>query len=166
VATTPSCAVLLRQAFQRYAESVHIPCKVRVRSLPVPDAGPKPQAPPVVRIDLPEDDAYVLIDLLHAAAEPGNPTARGPIGSWMGTRDVAHQIRAQPSTIRGWLARHGPKGHPFPRPDATYAGRSYWRKVTIDAWKAEQDRTDAQRRQPTAPQVTTATPHTSRQQPR
>jgi hypothetical protein len=39
-----------------------------------------------------------------------------------------------------------PQAHPFSPPEVSYGGRSYWQKKTIDKWKAEQRRLDAQHR--------------------
>ena len=68
-------------------------------------------------MDLTRDDSHVLADILNAATESGEGgVPRGPIGTWMGTEDVATRIGVVPSTIRGWVTRHGPEGHPVPRP--------------------------------------------------
>jgi hypothetical protein len=138
----------LRKAFVDYGKSARWRWKIRIYSLSPVKNGLSPAVPRVVRVDLTSDDARVLADLLNAATEPetGVPP-RGPIGAWMGTEDVAARIGVQPSTIRGWVTRHGPKTHPFPAPDEKYRGRNYWKKATADGWKAEQDGRDEQRRQ-------------------
>jgi hypothetical protein len=64
----------------------------------------------------------------------------------MGSDGAAARVGVQPGTIRGWVARHGPKAHPFPAPEASYRGRNYWQKTTIDKWKAEQRKLDDQHR--------------------
>ena len=155
----PTPADELRTAFGQYASATGWRWKVRIRALPppepdVPDAKPAPpdakpaSAAPAaaVRIDLSREDARVLADLLLDAADPERPGPRGPIETWIGTSEAARRLGVEPSTIRGWVARHGPMGHPFPAPEVRYGGRSYWQKKTIDKWKAEQRRLDAQHR--------------------
>lgn len=101
----------------------------------------------VVRIDLTSTDARALSGLLRAAADPGQDSGpRGPIGLWIGSNDAARRVGVEASTIRGWVARHGPKSHPFPPPETRYRGRNYWQKATIDKWQAEQRRLDEQHR--------------------
>jgi hypothetical protein len=145
----PTPADELRAAFGMYASAVGWRWKVRIRALHVsevaaPGSGPDPA---VVRIDLSRADARVLTELLRAAADPaGELGPRGPIGSWIGTGEAARRIGMEASTIRGWITRHGPKGHPFPAPEVRYGGRNYWQKTAIDRWTAEQRRLDRQHR--------------------
>ena len=127
----------LRRAFVDYGKSVKWRWQIRIYSLSPAKDRLSSTVPRVVRVDLTSDDARVLADLLNAATEPDTGSApRGPIGTWLGTEDVAARIGVQPSTIRGWIARHGPKTHPFPAPDEQYRGRNYWKKATADGWKA------------------------------
>jgi hypothetical protein len=120
---------------------------VRISPLPAPQADPVPPEPAVARIDLTREDARVLAGLLRAAAGPGGGAGpRGPIEAWIGSGDAAGRVGVEASTIRGWVARHGPKAHPFPPPEARYRGRNYWQRATIEKWQAEQRRLDAQYR--------------------
>ena len=144
---SPEPADELRAAFGLYASEVGWRWKIRIRALhPDQAAGPGAE-PAVVRVDLSREDARALASLLRAAADPGRETGpRGPIELWIGSDDAARRIGVEASTIRGWVARHGPKAHPFPPPEAQYRGRNYWQKRTIDTWKAEQRRLDQQHR--------------------
>jgi predicted DNA-binding transcriptional regulator AlpA len=100
----------------------------------------------MVRVDLTIADARVIADLLADAADPGSGSGpRGPISLWISSEAAAERVGVQASTIRGWVARNGPKKHPFPRPER-YGGRNYWQKTTVDKWKAEQRRLDDQHR--------------------
>jgi hypothetical protein len=139
----------LRAAFGQYAGATGWRWKVRVRALAAQRADPLTGATVAVRIDLTRADAGVLVDLLRAAADPGEGSGpRGPIGLWIGSDDAATSVGVEASTIRGWVARHGPKMHPFPVPQARYRGRNYWQKTTIDKWRAEQRQLDERRRGP------------------
>jgi hypothetical protein len=136
----------LHAAFGRYASATRFRWKVRIRALSTQDSGVPNAAAAVVRIDLSHDDARALAGiLLHVADPDDGPGPRGPIGTWIGSEAVARRIGVAPSTIRGWIARNGPKAHPFPQPDARYRGRNYWQKRTIDRWDARQRRLDRQR---------------------
>lgn len=140
-------AGLLRNAFSRYAESARWRWEVLVYPVPGSQRVQRAGTPTAVRVDLTREDAAVLAALLEDAAEPGEGRpARGPIGAWIGTQDVAARIGVQPSTIRGWIARREPKAHPLPVPDGSYRGRNYWQKSTIDAWKTEREHINARRR--------------------
>jgi hypothetical protein len=137
----------LRAAFGQYASATGWRWKVRVRALAAQRADPLTGSTVAVRIDLTCADAGLLVDLLRAAADPGEGGGpSGPIGLWIGSDDAATRVGVEPSTIRGWVARHGPKTHPFPVPQARYRGRNYWQKKTIDTWRAEQRQLDEQRR--------------------
>jgi hypothetical protein len=101
----------------------------------------------VVRLDLTRADVRELSKLLHKAAGPGDSLGpSGPIGLWIGSGEAAARVGVGPSTIRGWVARHGPKAHPFPEPGATYRGRNLWQKTEIDKWARDQLRLDEQHR--------------------
>jgi hypothetical protein len=101
----------------------------------------------VVRVDLSREDARILAALFRAAADPGGGTGpRGPIGLWIGSDEAAKKVGVEASTIRGWVACHGPRTHPFPPPGASYRGRNYWQRGTIERWQAEQRRLDEQHR--------------------
>jgi hypothetical protein len=134
-------AGLLRNAFKHYAQSARWRCQVLVYPVPPSARVLRAKGSTAVRVDLTHEDASVLRALLESAAEPedGRPP-RAPIGAWIGTQDVAIRIGVKPGTVRGWIARGGPKGHPLPPPDGSYRGRNFWQKSTIDAWKAEHDR--------------------------
>lgn len=137
----------LRKAFVGYGESVKWRWKIQIYTLSADKTGLPAAVDRVVRVDLTRDDSHVLADILNAATESGEGgVPRGPIGTWMGTEDVATRIGVVPSTIRGWVTRHGPKGHPFPAPDERYRGRNYWKKATVDGWKAREDDLNEQHR--------------------
>jgi hypothetical protein len=143
----PASADGLRAAFGQYASATGWRWRIRVRALHAREADALTGTAAVVRIDLTAADARVLAGLLRDAADPAEGTGpRGPIGLWIGSDDAAARVGVQPSTIRGWVARRGPKAHPFPPPEARYRGRNYWQKTTIDTWKAEQRRLDQQHR--------------------
>jgi hypothetical protein len=101
---------------------------------------------PVVRLDLTRTDVRELAHLLNKAAGPAEGGPSGPIGLWIGSGEAAARVGVEPSTIRGWVARRGPKAHPFPEPGVTYKGRNLWQKTVIDNWAREQHRIDEQRR--------------------
>lgn len=137
----------LRAAFGQYASTTGWRWKIRIRALPPHEADALARPAAVVRIDLTSADARALTALLRDAADPGQGAGpRGPIGLWIGSDDAAKRVGVEASTIRGWVARRGPKTHPFPAPEAHYRGRNYWQKTTIDKWKAEQRRLDDQHR--------------------
>ena len=141
-----NCAQQLRAAFSRYADAADIRFRARISSLPRP-ASSRPTAQAIVRIDLTRADADLLTDLLNAATgRTGTHAPHDPAGSWLGTTDVARQLGVEPGTIRGWISRDGPKGHRFPQPDVRYGRRSYWQDRTVEDWKTEQQRIDAQHR--------------------
>jgi hypothetical protein len=95
---------------------------------------------PCVRIDLTDGDARALADVLHDVADLGRGSGRrGPNWLWIGSAEAANRVGVEPGTIRGWVSRHGPQEHPFPRPDKRVKGRNFWRKKTIDKWLAERE---------------------------
>lgn len=137
----------LRAAFGRYASTTGWRWKASIRPLIPEDPHMAADAAPVVRIDLCAADASALTGLLLVAADPDEgPGPRGPIGSWMGTADVARRLSVAPSTIRGWISRGEPRGNPFPKPGTSYGNRSYWQKRTIDRWKAREERRNDKKR--------------------
>jgi len=133
----------LRAAFAQYADFAGLPWKPKIRALPAGSAGALADA--AARVDLTAADARVLAGLLRDAAGQG-PGPGGPAESWIGSDDVAARIGVEASTIRGWVARGGPKAHPFPPPQRRYRGRNFWQKASVDQWQAEQRRLDAQHR--------------------
>jgi hypothetical protein len=139
-------AAELQAAFAQYSATTGWPWKISIRPAAQRSARPGEPDPVVVNVALNRDDARALADLVMDAAEPEGQGPRGPIGAWIGTADVARRIHREASTLRGWLARNGPKSNPFPRPDLVYHGRSYWQKMTIDRWWARQRRIDRQPR--------------------
>jgi hypothetical protein len=131
----------LRAAFGQYAKAVGWPWTIRISALRPQDTGGLKTAPAAVRIDLSLEDARVLAGLLRDAADPDDDAGpRGPIERWIGTAEAAARIDVEASTIRGWISRNGPKAHPFPRPEVSHRGRSYWQKATVDKWKTDQRR--------------------------
>lgn len=96
-----------------------------------------------MRIDLTAEDAASLEELLLDAVEHADSQASG---DWIGTARVAKMLDVTQGTIRGWVARHGPKENPFPQPDHTDAGCNFWHKQTIRKWRARQQRLDRSRR--------------------
>jgi len=134
----------LRAAFRQYSAATGWPWKVSIRPVVHRSTRPGERDPVVLNVALNRDDARALADLVMDAAEPEGHGPRGPIGAWIGTADVARRVHREASTIRGWLARNGPKANPFPAPDMVYRGRSYWQKKTIDRWWARQRRIDRQ----------------------
>jgi hypothetical protein len=90
-----------------------------------------------VRVDLTSDDVEALARILRDAAElAADPSRRGRNWSWIGSVEAARRLGVRASTIRGWVAKRGPRAHPFPRPERQEKGRNYWRPRTIERWKA------------------------------
>jgi hypothetical protein len=97
-----------------------------------------------VRVDLTRADAEALAEVLYgAAALAAGPGRRGPNWSWIGSGEAAELVNVEPSTIRAWTARRGPRRHPFPRPGVQLPGRNLWRRKAVEKWKAEQDELDS-----------------------
>jgi hypothetical protein len=158
---TVSPAEQLRQAFARYAALAEWRWRVRITPLPAhATAGDSSGiVQPVVRIDLTKADALALTTLLHAAADPGGGRAPvvineqgervsgGRTGTqWITTTQAAGLVGVQVSTVRSWIARRGPKWHPFPAPDASEQRRNYWKISVVERWKAESVRMEDERR--------------------
>ena len=138
---TSACINHLRDAFWRYADAAGHRWKIKIGSPSQHADGPDVSHPEVIQIELVVDDAERLADVLTAAAaQVRGGGLRSRPGTLIGTADVAAQLHVQPATIRGWLARHGPKGNPFPAPNERYHGWSYWKQSAIDAWVANQGR--------------------------
>jgi hypothetical protein len=106
-----------------------------------PDEGPYegPRTEHTETADLMEH----LIDL-RRALEHGEaiPTGRLfglpelPDGDvWVDAAGAAALANVEPSTIRGWLSRGGPKRNPFPAP-MSILYRTYWPRSTIETWRA------------------------------
>jgi len=130
----------LRAAFRRYSEATDSAWKVRVSPLPPPRSrsASHPSTGHCVRIDLTSDDAIALAGILREAADlTAGPGRRGPNWAWIGSAEAAQRIGVKASTVRGWVATHGPRRWPFPKPDRREKGRNYWRPRTIDRWIAE-----------------------------
>ena len=130
---------LLHDAFWLYADAAGQSWKIKIDLAPAPSGGGA-AAPNLIRIHLTAADADALAAVLVAAAEQSRGGGlRVGARSLIDTSDVAGWLHVRPSTIRGWLSRGGPKGNPFPPPDRRYRGRSYWRRATIEAWRARQE---------------------------
>jgi hypothetical protein len=114
--------------------------------LPAAEADALMGSVPVVRLDLTRADVRELANLLNKTADPAAEGPSGPIGLWIGAGEAAARVGVEPSTIRGWVARRGPKAHPFPEPGVTYKGRNLWQKAVIETWAREQLRLEEQHR--------------------
>lgn len=133
----------LVDAFGHYAKKVQHRWKARIHIIallesvdPVHSGRVRPAR---VRIDLPLDDAVLLAGLVRQAADLPEQQIQGPIGSWITAADAAEILGVQTGTIRGWIARRGPKKHRFPEPDLTHRGRNYWMRSTIETWKERRE---------------------------
>lgn len=156
------CIKHRRDAFWRYTDAAGQRWNVKITPRTQQADSRHVVSAPGVRIELAVDDAESLAEILVAAAEQvkgGGPLAPGSLD----TIDVAGRIGVQPATIRGWLARGGPKGNPFPRPDQRVHRRAYWRKATIDAWLSNRDRQRSAARADQQPRRRTASSGTRRQ---
>jgi len=71
----------------------------------------------MVRVDLTSEDALALAALVDAANEDLSPAPGVPFSPWLDVAEAAAFAGVQPGTLRGWLARGGPKKCPFPLPD-------------------------------------------------
>lgn len=134
----------LRAAFGEHAIATGWQWAVHIGQPAPASARPPGTRPAAVRIDLSNEDARELAELLHDSA--GRADSQNS-GDWIGTTRVARMLDVAPGTIRGWVARNGPKGNPFPQPDRSDPGRSRWPKGTVSKWRARQRRLDRQRRQ-------------------
>jgi len=92
-------------------------------------------APTVVRVDLTAQDALALAALVDAANKDLSPAPGVPFSPWLDLAEAAAFAGVQPATLRSWLARGGPKHHPFPQPGHRSQGSSYWQERTLRAWK-------------------------------
>jgi len=125
---------LLYDAFWLYANAAGQSWKIKID---LATSGAGTATPNHIRIDLTPADAEALTALLVAAAEQSRGGGlRVGARSLIDTSDASGWLHVRPSTIRGWLSRGGPKGNPFPPPDRRYHGRSYWKRATIEAWRA------------------------------
>jgi hypothetical protein len=131
----PGEADLLRGAFQAWPATAGWQWQALVYPVP-PNARARCDGEPtVVRVDLTAPDALALAALIDHASQNLSPAPGAPFSPWLGVAEAAAFADVQPATLRGWLARGGPKKHPFPQPDWRIRGRSYWLERTLRAWK-------------------------------
>lgn len=129
--TASATAARLRRAVRRcMKENLHA-WNVRVdRNRAKEDKSPDAL---IITVSLSQTTADVLTDSLIDKA-------------WMTTGEVAEELNVTDSTIRGWLARGGPKDNPFPPPVSYNTRPYYWHPATIRAWQKHRRQIEQQRR--------------------
>jgi hypothetical protein len=123
----------LSDAFRRHGDITRREWAVRVSAL---RRRPGPAGAYCVSVELTAADA----DALHGAAELATPAgSRGPNWAWVLSEQAAAMVGRKSGTLRAWVAKRGPRGHPFPPPGVRLPGRNLWRRAAVEKWKAEHD---------------------------
>lgn len=145
----------IRAALRHYAYMSRWSCKAQISVIDGHIVSKRGEATsPAVRVDLTSEDALMLAALLRSPGLPdyvasctplGRPSAAPipdptPGSGWLDTLEVANLIGNAPSTIRAWIARGGPKHHPFPAPCLRRPHHNFWRKAVVEEWLTQEAR--------------------------